>query len=267
MAGMDAIPRSPRWKLDRTLAVASVDMATNGVILDLSEGGLAVRGKVEAPSYEPILVEIQLPGSHDYILATGMVSWVNNGETGIRFLCLPEVARQRLKDSLLNLSLVRTLQIERRQQAKSGAPMAQPVPEFDLEKALQAETPVVAAEALRERLASTRRVRLNRSIRETGLICAATAIFGGVFLGVVQIELALALMLAAGMSVPVLFLALYHALQYFARRNEKPDNKPTLTAPELAEPPALPEATAQPALAMASHLRDAQTTIQTLNLN
>lgn len=263
---MDAIPRSPRWKLDRTVAVASVDMAANGVILDLSEGGLAVRGNVQAPSYEPIMVEVQLPGSHDYILATGMVSWTRGGETGIRFLCLPEVARQRLKDSLLNLSLVRTLQVERRRQARSGAPMAQPVPDFEMEKALQAEAPALAEEVLRDRLTATRRVRLTRSIRETGLILAATAIFGGVFLGVVQIELALALMLAAGMSVPVLFLAIYHALQHFARKDEKPDNKPTLTAPELAEPAALPEATPQPALAMASHLQDAQGTIQTLNL-
>ncbi|HXE91364.1 MAG TPA: PilZ domain-containing protein [Terriglobales bacterium] len=261
------IPRSPRWKLDRTLAVASVDMAANGVILDLSEGGLAVRGNVQAPSYEPIMVEIQLPGSHEYILATGMVSWTRGGETGIRFLCLPEVARQRLKDSLLNLSLVRTLQLERRKQAQSGGPMAQPVPEFELDKALEVENPAVSAEMLRERLATARRARLTRSIRETGLIFAATTIFGGVFLGVVQIELALALMLAAGMSVPVLFLAIYHVLQHFARKDEKPDNKPTLTAPELAEPAALPEATPQPALAMASHMQDAQGTIQTLNLN
>lgn len=73
----------------------------NATMLDLSEGGAAVRTKEELSNKGPVTVQFTLPHTTVAIRATGEVIWRDRqGRSGIRFLDVPANSRHQLRDWL-----------------------------------------------------------------------------------------------------------------------------------------------------------------------
>ncbi len=75
----------------------------HGIIIDLSEGGLAVQPFRPVSPGGTTRIALELPGSHARFEGTATVAWVGpGGRAGIRFLELAEPARQELERALAN---------------------------------------------------------------------------------------------------------------------------------------------------------------------
>src|SRR5581483_10786895 len=84
-----------------TPAFASFDGVTGGMILDLSEEGMAMQtvAPVEANARLPLQISLGEPAA--YLETTGYVAWADAlGRAGVRFSDLPDEARSRLRDWL-----------------------------------------------------------------------------------------------------------------------------------------------------------------------
>ena len=84
-----------------TPAFASFDGVTGGMILDLSEEGMAMQGlaPLEAHSLVPLHLSLGEPAA--YLETTGYVAWADAlGRAGVRFSDLPDEARTRLREWL-----------------------------------------------------------------------------------------------------------------------------------------------------------------------
>lgn len=82
-------------------AFASFDGVTGGMVLDLSEQGMAMQtaAPVEAFRYTRCHLNLQDPATH--VETTGYVAWADAlGRAGVRFSDLPEEARRRLRQWL-----------------------------------------------------------------------------------------------------------------------------------------------------------------------
>ena len=84
-----------------TPAFASFDGVTGGMILDLSEEGMAMQAQspLEANTLVPLHVSLGEPAA--YLETTGYVAWADAlGRAGVRFSDLPDEARARLREWL-----------------------------------------------------------------------------------------------------------------------------------------------------------------------
>jgi GAF domain-containing protein len=80
---------------------ASFDGVTGGMILDLSEQGLAMQTMVpfdgERRTERRFHLHLETPGCDEHLETTGYIAWADAlGRAGVRFSELPEEARQRL---------------------------------------------------------------------------------------------------------------------------------------------------------------------------
>lgn len=76
---------------------ASFDGVTGGMILDLSEQGLAMQTTLPLDRDRRLHLRLDLPDSEGQLETTGYIAWADAlGRAGVRFSELPEEARQRL---------------------------------------------------------------------------------------------------------------------------------------------------------------------------
>src|SRR2546430_8108139 len=102
MAGNEVTPDGRRHSLRQkgNAAFASFDGVTGGVILDLSEEGLAMYTAVPLEPHRHLSLHLSLSEATQ-LDTTGYVAWADAlGRAGVRFSDLPEEARQRLKEWL-----------------------------------------------------------------------------------------------------------------------------------------------------------------------
>ena len=84
-----------------TPAFASFDGVTGGMILDLSEEGMAMQTLAPLESHSRVPLHISLGEPAAYLETTGYVAWADAlGRAGVRFSDLPDEARARLRDWL-----------------------------------------------------------------------------------------------------------------------------------------------------------------------
>jgi len=84
-----------------TPAFASFDGVTGGMILDLSEEGMAMQTLAPLESHSRVPLHISLGEPAAYLETTGYVAWADAlGRAGVRFSDLPEEARSRLRQWL-----------------------------------------------------------------------------------------------------------------------------------------------------------------------
>jgi len=84
-----------------TPAFASFDGVTGGMILDLSEEGMAMQTLAPLESHSLVPLHISLGEPAAYLETTGYVAWADAlGRAGVRFSDLPENARTRLREWL-----------------------------------------------------------------------------------------------------------------------------------------------------------------------
>ena len=118
-----------------TPAFASFDGVTGGMILDLSEDGMAMQSiaPLEAHSIVPLHISLGEPAA--YLETTGYVAWADAlGRAGVRFSDLPDEARARLREWLTRnasarswkapLWIVNNYEAARTSPASSGAGVA-----------------------------------------------------------------------------------------------------------------------------------------------
>ena len=84
-----------------TPAFASFDGVTGGMILDLSEEGMAMQTMAPLEEHSRVPLNISLGEPAVYLETTGYVAWADAlGRAGVRFTDLPEEARARLREWL-----------------------------------------------------------------------------------------------------------------------------------------------------------------------
>jgi hypothetical protein len=84
-----------------TPAFASFDGVTGGMVLDLSEDGMAMQGTAPLEAHSIVPLHISLGEPTAYLETTGYVAWADAlGRAGVRFADLPDQSRNRLRDWL-----------------------------------------------------------------------------------------------------------------------------------------------------------------------
>ncbi len=84
-----------------TPAFASFDGATGGMVLDLSEEGMAMQALAPLESHSLVPLHLSLGEPTAYLETTGYVAWADAlGRAGVRFADLPDDARGRLRQWL-----------------------------------------------------------------------------------------------------------------------------------------------------------------------
>ena len=72
---------------------------TQAIMVDLNEGGMAIRCAEALNAREALNIRFTLPDSTEPITVTGEVAWQDrNGRVGIRFLDTPNASRRALKE-------------------------------------------------------------------------------------------------------------------------------------------------------------------------
>src|SRR5262250_2563754 len=84
-----------------TPAFASFDGVTGGMILDLSEEGMAMQTQTPLDAHSLVPLHLTLGEPAAYLETTGYVAWADAlGRAGVRFSELPDDARGRLREWL-----------------------------------------------------------------------------------------------------------------------------------------------------------------------
>jgi TonB family protein len=101
---IDPLPVIPERRLSARLRIPSlgyVELGKNngGILLNLGEGGLAVASATPLSTDSVGQMRFQIPGSRDWLEIKGEIVWLSESkrEAGIRFVDLPEEARDRIK--------------------------------------------------------------------------------------------------------------------------------------------------------------------------
>ncbi len=82
-----------------TPAFASFDGVTGGMILDLSEEGMAMQAMAPLETHSRVPLHLSLGEPEAYLETTGYVAWADAlGRAGVRFSDLPDEARARLRE-------------------------------------------------------------------------------------------------------------------------------------------------------------------------
>lgn len=92
-----------------TPAFASFDGVTGGMILDLSEEGMAMQSTPPLEEHSRVPLHISLGEPAAYLETTGYVAWADAlGRAGVRFSDLPEESRDRLREWLTENAAARS---------------------------------------------------------------------------------------------------------------------------------------------------------------
>lgn len=84
-----------------TPAFASFDGVTGGMVLDLSEEGMAMQTLAPLDAHSIVPLQLSLGEPAAYLQTTGYVAWADAlGRAGVRFSELPDEARARLREWL-----------------------------------------------------------------------------------------------------------------------------------------------------------------------
>jgi hypothetical protein len=90
--------QSPRFVMNSPVLV-SLGKSEAGLLFDLGEGGLSVRGLIPQWRQDPISIRFDLPNENDSVFAWVRIAWARDSEnrTGLRFVKVAESTQQRLK--------------------------------------------------------------------------------------------------------------------------------------------------------------------------
>ena len=95
--------------MDRRLVTVSLDNKDAGLMVDVSEAGMAVQALARIKQGAATSLQFELPDTLARIEASGTVAWVDetSGRAGIRFHSLPETSAASLKEWIGRTSLER----------------------------------------------------------------------------------------------------------------------------------------------------------------
>src|SRR5277367_98310 len=107
----DHLPDSDRRQYPRqpipSLAYVELDEGNGGIVLNVSEGGLAVQAVMSLVDDVLPSVRFQLSESDGWIQANARITWTGQSRklAGLQFVDLPDDARGRIKEWLIREAL------------------------------------------------------------------------------------------------------------------------------------------------------------------
>jgi hypothetical protein len=195
--------------LVQTLAFVSVDSHTeHAIILDLSEGGMAIQALAPVEASKVLQLRFDLPGTKQRVQLSGEIAWADaSGRAGIRFVDVPEQCMGALKDWIFTNTVSPS-------RISMPASMRDPATPRDFAASIQvAPTPDDAQHpALMSLATENASQRVFGSLVDAAIVLAAAVLFGVLvaeFSGTIpQSRLALPI----GLLVPCLFWIAYHCI-------------------------------------------------------
>lgn len=92
---------TPRARVEITSMLRAADQKICGIVIDLTEQGMAIRSTESLVSNSLVDVWLSLPYSEHTIQCEGRVIWTDGmGRAGVQFVQLPEVTRRNLAEWL-----------------------------------------------------------------------------------------------------------------------------------------------------------------------
>jgi len=90
--------QSPRFVVNSPVLV-SLGGGEAGLLFDVGEGGLSVRGLIPPWRQDEISIAFDLPNENDSVYAMARIAWTSDSKnrTGLRFVKVAERTQQRLK--------------------------------------------------------------------------------------------------------------------------------------------------------------------------
>lgn len=193
--------------LVQTLAFVSIDCHTeHAIILDLSEGGMAIQALAPVEASKVLQLRFDLPGTKNRIQVSGEIAWADaSGRAGIRFVEVPEQCLNALKDWIFTntvspsrISMPASMRDPARPRDFAASIQVPPFPENEGHPALAS----LAAESSAQRLFG--------SVIDAAIVLGATVLFGVLVTeyagSIPQSRLALPI----GLLVPGIFWIAYH---------------------------------------------------------
>ncbi|HVP52274.1 MAG TPA: PilZ domain-containing protein [Terriglobales bacterium] len=179
-----------------TLAYVSFDGPLDpAIILDLSEGGMAIQALQKVQAEGPLRLQFDLPGSLETMILAAEIVWADSsGRAGLRFIDLSQHDHQRLSD-WVRINGERQRRASRLSQATATSRLAD-----DGERARQVELwpgPATVAQ------------RILSTLIDVGIVLLASLVFLAVFLVWVRGLPASHWAWAVGLVVPFVFWAAY----------------------------------------------------------
>jgi CheY-like chemotaxis protein len=196
-----------------SLVYASIDgQEDQAIVLDVSEGGLAVQALEPIEASRSLTVGLRLPGTGQAIEATAEIAWADaSGRAGIRFLDMSSDCCQLLKE-WVRVNMTPPAQIALTQQRSAR------LCDDDRERQAQIKLAVLGQHSHGQPTAllwqgrqSIAR-RLFATLVDSAIVFAASVLFAALVFGVVGALLSPRWGLLLGLLVPCLFWTAYQAL-------------------------------------------------------
>ena len=203
--------RSVRVQVQTLAFVELNSHAEQAIILDLSEGGMAIQALAPVEASKVLQIRFDLPGTRKRLQISGEIAWADaSGRAGIRFVDVPQQCLDALKDWIF-ANTVAPSRISMGSRARTrGAEEPR-----DFAASIQVAPSTLADgdhPALLSLSAENTAERVFGTCVDAGIILAATVIFGAVVFefasSVPQSKLALPI----GLLVPCLFWLAYHTI-------------------------------------------------------
>ncbi len=203
--------RSVRVQVQTLAFVEMNSLSEQAIILDLSEGGMAIQALAPVEASRVILLRFDLPGTKKRLQLNGEIAWADaSGRAGIRFVDVPQQCAGALKDWIFANTVApsRIAMPGRYRERNADSPS-------DFAASIQVAPSTLGSDhhpALLSLAAEHSAERIFGSCVDGALILLATALFGVLVFefsaSLPQSKLAL----PVGLLVPCLFWLAYHSI-------------------------------------------------------
>jgi len=196
----------------QTLAFVEINShSEQAIILDLSEGGMAIQALAPVEASMVLQIRFDLPGTKRRLQLNGEIAWADaSGRAGIRFVDVPQQCLDALKDWIFaNTVAPSRITMPARTRAKD---VDEP---RDFAASIQVAPSTLAGAdhpALLSLSAENTAERIFGTCVDGIIILAATVLFGGLVIEFSSTVPQSKLALPVGLLVPCLFWLAYHAI-------------------------------------------------------
>ena len=197
----------------QTLAFVEIDShSEHAIMLDLSEGGMAIQALAPVEASRVLQLRFDLPGTKKRLQVTGEIAWADaSGRAGIRFAEIPEQCLAALKDWIFNNSVAPS-RIAMPARLRDRDPDAPRDFAATIQVAPDSRVSDPAHPALLSLTAENSAERIFGTCVDAVIILAATLLFGSVVVEFSSTVPQSKLALPIGLLVPCLFWLAYHTI-------------------------------------------------------
>ena len=202
--------RSIRVQVQALAFVELNSQAEQAIILDLSEGGMAIQALAAVEASKVLQIRFDLPGTKKRLQLAGEIAWADaSGRAGIRFVDVPQQCLDSLKDWIFTNTVAPSrITMGSRPRAKEDAPR-------DFAASIQVAPSTLACDdhpALLSLSAENTAERVFGTCVDGAIVLSATVLFGALVFEFSSTVPQSKFALPIGLLVPGLFWLAYHSL-------------------------------------------------------